>query len=116
MTEETLIVQKPVRMTMWRAVRLQQMAERIHVRDDELIEKALDLLFAAEAVLGSAAEQSPGSTKAEPLPEDEVLRELIQAGVLDRHGWQRAPTAEREFVPIEIQGEPLSETIIKERR
>jgi hypothetical protein len=43
-------------------------------------------------------------------------RQLLEAGLISQIPTQLDPATYREFSPIVIQGEPLSETIIRERR
>lgn len=56
-------------------------------------------------------------TESAPLKEDEINQKLFEKGVI-----RRPPPPITDFTPyqsrkmIEIQGEPLSETIIRERR
>jgi Arc/MetJ-type ribon-helix-helix transcriptional regulator len=52
-----------------------------------------------------------------PLTEEELDRQLLQSGFLGTLPKQPSATASRhEFQPIPIKGEPLSETVIRERR
>lgn len=49
--------------------------------------------------------------------DDQALqRRLLAAGLLSEIKPPRTPTGTESFVPITIEGEPLSETIIRERR
>src|SRR5579871_156834 len=51
------------------------------------------------------------------LSEDEWERQLLQTGLLTSIPPQPAGGgARREFQPVKIEGEPLSETVIRERR
>jgi hypothetical protein len=51
------------------------------------------------------------------MTEDEFERKLLEAGSLTRIPPPADPSAPgRTFRPIEIEGEPLSETILRERR
>lgn len=54
--------------------------------------------------------------QAEPLSEDQWERQLLQSGLLASIPARPAAGAPRRFQPVQIQGEPLSETIIRERR
>ena len=54
--------------------------------------------------------------QAKPLTEDEWQRQLLQSGLLASIPTRPAAGARREFQPVKIEGEPLSETIIRERR
>ena len=49
--------------------------------------------------------------------DQEAQRRLLAAGIISEiKPSRRVPTETERFVPIPIQGEPLSETIIRERR
>jgi hypothetical protein len=63
-----------------------------------------------------AAQGSPPLTEAE-LADQEAQRRLLAAGIISEiKPSRRVPTETERFTPIPIQGEPLSETIIRERR
>ena len=47
---------------------------------------------------------------------DELNQQLLEAGLLSQIPPCPDPATYQEFSPIVIQGEPLSETIIRERR
>jgi putative addiction module CopG family antidote len=47
---------------------------------------------------------------------DELNQQLLEAGLLSQIPPRPDPATYQEFSPIVIQGEPLSETIIRERR
>ena len=53
--------------------------------------------------------------RAQQLTEDEWEQSLVQSGLLASIP-PRPTGAPRHFEPVRIQGEPLSETIIRERR
>lgn len=59
--------------------------------------------------------QAP-STPAQPLTEEEWERRLMNAGLLRRTPPGHRPAGRPDFQPIRIEGEPLSETVIRERR
>ena len=69
--------------------------------------------------LDSRLAEAPGEpplTEAE-LADQELQRRLFEAGLLSEiKPPRRVSTGTEEFIPIPIQGEPLSETIIRERR
>jgi hypothetical protein len=53
----------------------------------------------------------------EELADQEAQRRLLAAGVISEiKPSRRVATGTERFTPISIQGEPLSETIIRERR
>ena len=63
----------------------------------------------------SASAELPDLTP-EEVAEQELQHRLVAAGVLSEIKPPRRFTPERErFTPVTIQGEPLSETIIRER-
>ena|SRR5438105_15615184 len=51
-----------------------------------------------------------------PLTEDEVNQQMLEDGLLSHIPPPRDPATYEEFTPVPIEGEPLSETIIRERR
>jgi len=64
----------------------------------------------------AAAPGEPPLTEAERA-DQELQRRLFEAGLLSEiKPPRRVSTRREEFLPIPIQGEPLSETIIRERR
>jgi hypothetical protein len=67
--------------------------------------------------LASSVADAHLALTAEEEAEQELQRRLVQAGVLSEIKPPRrfAPESER-FTPVPIQGEPLSETVIRERR
>ncbi|MFI5456932.1 MAG: hypothetical protein ACHRXM_15915 [Isosphaerales bacterium] len=67
--------------------------------------------------LASSDIQSEPPLTAEELADQEAQRRLLAAGVIrEIKPSRRISTATERFAPISIQGEPLSETIIRERR
>jgi hypothetical protein len=75
------------------------------------LRRELDRKFAPPA-----AQDGPPLTEAE-LADQEAQRRLLAAGVISEiKPSRRVPTETERFTPIPIQGEPLSETIIRERR
>ena len=97
----------------------------IHLPDD------LERFVRAEVSLGHFASEEEALTqavrllrqrgqelqaKARPLSEDEWEQQLLQSGLLASIPSRPAAGTRREFQPVKIQGEPLSETIIRERR
>jgi hypothetical protein len=63
-----------------------------------------------------SVEGGPPLTESE-LADQEAQRRLLAAGVISEIKPSRqVPTETERFTPIPIQGEPLSETIVRERR
>jgi putative addiction module CopG family antidote len=60
--------------------------------------------------------QQEAQTTTEALTPDELNQQLLEAGLLTKIPARPDPTDYQEFSPIAIEGEPLSETIIRERR
>lgn len=56
------------------------------------------------------------SRSAEPISEDEVERILRAKGIISFADPSDYTDADEDFEPIEVEGEPLSEQIIRERR
>ena len=57
------------------------------------------------------------STASQPTPEEEFQLRLVQCGLLAAvKKPERNQAAFDRFIPVPIQGKPLSETIIEERR
>jgi Arc/MetJ-type ribon-helix-helix transcriptional regulator len=74
-----------------------------------------DAITEAVRLLRHRKQQTAAQVK--PLTEDELERQLVQSGFLASAPPRPLPTsARREFQPITIQGEPLSETVIQDRR
>lgn len=66
-------------------------------------------------VLAESVKQQPESRQ--PIGEDEVERILFEKGIIGHIPDASAYTDEDEdFEPIEVEGKPISETIIEERR
>ncbi|MDR3639559.1 MAG: hypothetical protein P4L84_37505 [Isosphaeraceae bacterium] len=76
--------------------------------EDEAIAEAVRLL--------RERDQSPASAVARPVTEEEFRRHLLKIGLMSQvpEGGDGAEDADDE--PIVIEGEPLSETVIRERR
>jgi hypothetical protein len=73
--------------------------------------RELDSKLASSAVHGE-----PPLTE-EELADQEAQRRLLAAGIISEiKPSRRVATGTEQFTPIVIQGEPLSETIIRERR
>jgi hypothetical protein len=67
--------------------------------------------------LGSSAVGGEPPLTAEELADQEAQRRLLAAGVIcEIKPSRRIATETERFTPISVQGEPLSETIIRERR
>jgi hypothetical protein len=70
-----------------------------------------------DSKLASLAVHGDPPLTAEELADQEAQRRLLAAGVISEiKPSRRVSTGTERFTPISIQGEPLSETIIRERR
>jgi putative addiction module CopG family antidote len=74
---------------------------------DEVVDVALRLLERSEKESG---------LRTGPPSEAEFEARMVAAGLLDRIPPPRDASRSRAFDPIRIEGEPLSETVIRERR
>ena len=89
-----------------------------YAREDDVIRDALTRL---KQSLSEAA-QSPGkSAKAalpekQPLTEAEVLQQMMDSGLITQLPDTAADFDDPDDQPVTIEGEPLSETVIRERR
>jgi len=69
-----------------------------------------------EAVRLLRQKKEEAQIQRKPLTPDELNRQLLEAGLLSQIPPRPDPATYQEFAPIIIDGEPLSETIIRERR
>ncbi len=65
MSEEPTVVEKRIRLSSARAERLTQFAEARALSEDEIVEKALDILFSLTALLDEGAERRGWSVLSE---------------------------------------------------
>lgn len=83
----------------------------------KIVEDAKRLTDEERDALRRALEQWPPEPSQPMMTEDEFAEEMLRKGVFssipDRKGRRRP---REPFKPIEIEGEPLSEQIIRERR
>jgi putative addiction module CopG family antidote len=80
-----------------------------YASEEEILEEALRLL--------EQREQALLPTDKKPMTEDKFERHLVAIGTMSRGPPPPDPDRpERDFGPVVIEGEPLSETIIRERR
>ena len=62
------------------------------------------------------AEPENESTPPRPMTEDEFQRHLLASGLMTSLPTPADPGSRPSFPPVAIEGEPLSETILRERR
>jgi hypothetical protein len=77
----------------------------------ELVERLVHEL----RVVTAAGTQSPPSRITE-MTEEEFKRQLLKSGLMSSLPTPADPASRPAFQPITLEGEPLSETIIRERR
>jgi hypothetical protein len=77
----------------------------------ELVER---LVHELRAVTTSGIQ--PSATRVTPMSEEEFKQQLLKSGLMSSLPIPADPASRPDFQPITIVGEPLSETIIRERR
>lgn len=70
----------------------------------------------ASAMPSATSRPQPPPSCATPMSEDDFKRRLLKSGLMTSLPTPADPAARPAFQPIAIDGEPLSETIIRERR
>ena len=84
---------------------------------DDVVAEAVRAFLQQRKLAASPMEKHPTQTKPSPsIPEAEFKQQLIDAGLMISLPAVPAPATRRDFQPIAIEGEPLSETIIRVRR
>jgi hypothetical protein len=63
-----------------------------------------------------ASPVAAAAKRAAPISEHEFKRQLLNSGLMSSLPTPADPASRPAFLPIAIDGEPLSETIIRERR
>ncbi len=92
--------------------KLNELAERTHRGKDELLEEAVNHLVAYNEWFERKVKNSLGAAeRSETVPDEEVRAWLQQQ---EHSGQNRSPGA--DFQPIETSSEPLSQTVVRERR
>ena len=107
-------------LTVGAEAKLNQLAERTHRATGELLEEAIDHLIAYNEWLERKVKESLATARRGEFVSDEEVRKWIEQRErlpLRTHGTElQQPTPDLDFQPVEIRGEPLSETVIRERR
>ncbi len=94
----------------------------LYTHDDDVIRNALTRLQQTMPKPARAARKTPKRTNAAiqkpktPLTEAELQQHMLKIGLMTQLPDTAADFDDPEDVPITIKGEPLSETIIRERR
>jgi hypothetical protein len=70
----------------------------------------------ASAMPSATSRPQPPPSRATPMSEDDFKRQLLKSGLMTSLPTPADPADRPAFQPIAIDGEPLSETIIRERR
>jgi Arc/MetJ-type ribon-helix-helix transcriptional regulator len=97
------------------------MRSGLYAREDDVIRDALIRLNQAMPIPTKAPAKKVKSTKSapqkkQPLSPDELIQRLLASGLLSRLPDPAQDIDDDDDPPITIKGEPLSETIIRERR
>src|SRR4051812_8283521 len=92
----------------------------LYAREDDVIRDALTRLQQAmpEAIQAPgkrARRVMPARPKDKPLTEAEVLQQMLDIGLISQLPDTAADFDDPDDQPITIEGEPLSETVIRER-
>jgi Arc/MetJ-type ribon-helix-helix transcriptional regulator len=95
-----------------------------YASEDDVLSDALERLrrqtpLATPGSEGSGTAPSSGQSSAlgaTPMSEDEFKQHLLQCGLMSSLPVRADPASRPGFEPISIEGEPLSATIIRERR
>ena len=131
MAEQPTTIDKHIRISRDRAERLSHIARTRRMSDDQLIEKALDLLFTSLDLLGGPddrLEERPlraggrlgagGSSAAGGETVSAMLfkQRLLDMGLIAEIKLPAPAAPPRSFTPIHVRGKPLSAMIIEERR
>ena len=92
----------------------------LYVREDDVVRDALTRLRQtmpkAAARRPKAKRTAPPKAKPKPLTPAELNRRLLASGLVTRLPDPALDIDDDDVPPIVIKGEPLSETIIRERR
>lgn len=91
--------------------KLNELAQRTHRSNDELLEEAVSCLVAYNEWFEAKIKHSLAAAERGETVPDEDVRAWIQ-----QRGSGRTRNPDEDFRPIDISGEPLSETIRRERR
>ena len=68
-----------------------------------------------DAALSLLNQRAPETAARKPITEEEFKRQLLEAGLMTSLPIPLDPGSRRDFQPVKLDGEPLSETIIRER-
>ena len=80
------------------------------------LRRELDSKMASAMPSATSRPAQPPPSRATPMSEDDFKRQLLKSGLMTSLPTPADPAARPAFQPIAIDGEQLSETIIRERR
>jgi hypothetical protein len=121
-------VEKRIYLAPERAQFLSQLAQKYEVSEEQIIDQALDMVFSSaeplDALIQRVGRISHAETEAQTgkytmslsLDENDFKRYLSEIGLLAPKQSQVPASSPEDRSPIQIQGRPLSETILEERR
>jgi len=121
-------IEKRIRLAPERAQYLSLLAQKYEVSEEQIIDQALDMIFSSaeplDALIQRVGRVSRSQTESQAgehkIPqssgEDDFKRYLSEMGLLAPKQSQVPAPSPEDRSPIQIQGKPLSETILEERR
>ena len=92
--------------------KLNELAQRTHRSGEELLEEAVNCLVAYNEWFDRKIKNSLAAVERGETVPDEDVRAWIQ----QQQDSDQTRNPDQDFRPVEISGEPLSETILRERR
>ncbi|GEM_PF-4132780 len=119
MNESITTIAKQIHLSLRYVDRLNRLAQARRISEDRLIEKALDIFFSLTDVFDAPLDRRSTVLRDGelPLPETIFKRRLLERGVLTE---LKAPPlalgTHKKRALIQVQGKPLSQLIIEERR
>ena len=120
-------VEKRIQLTLEHAQSLRLLAQKYDVSEEQIIDQALDIVFGSAEPLDTLIQRvgqiAHAETKAQigkhtmsPSDESDFKLYLSDIGLLAPKQPQMPAPSLKDRSPIHIQGKPLSETILEERR
>lgn len=121
-------VEKRIHLAPEHAQYLSQLAQKYKISEEQIIDQALDMVFNSAEPLDALIQRVSRISRAETesqtskyimslsLDENDFKRYLREIGLLAPKQPQVPASSPEDRSPIQIQGRPLSETILEERR
>lgn len=121
-------VEKRIRLSREQAQHLSSLAQRHQISEDQVITQALDMIFRLADFLDTSTQlsrsgvasqigtRSSENTSVQALSEEEFKQHLREVGLLASIKTPGSTESARDRTPIQVKGQPLSQTIIEERR